>query len=57
MKLQKRFLREVNKKKYYKFMINIPPEIIEKAKLKEGDELEARVKGEEVRLRRKLDKK
>jgi len=38
-------------------MINIPPEIIEKAKLKEGDELEARVKGEEVRLRRKLDKK
>jgi hypothetical protein len=53
MKLQKRFLREVNKKKYYKFMINIPPEIIEGAKLKEGDELEAEAKNGEVRLKKK----
>jgi AbrB family looped-hinge helix DNA binding protein len=53
MRLQKRFLREINKKKYYKFMINIPPEIIEEAKLKEGDELEVEVKDEEVRLKKK----
>lgn len=53
MKLQKRFLREVNKKKYYKFMINIPPEIVEKAKLKEGDELGVSVKKGEVRLKKK----
>lgn len=53
MKLQKRFLREVNKKKYYKFMINIPPELVEKAKLKEGDELKAVVKKGEIILKRK----
>ena len=43
MKLQKRFLRKYNDKDYYKFMVNIPPEIIEQAKLNEGDELKVRV--------------
>lgn len=46
-------MREINGKKYYKFMVNIPPKIIEKAKLKEGDELEGEAKEGEVRLRRK----
>ena len=32
MKLQKRFLRKYNGKNYYKYMINIPPELIEKAR-------------------------
>jgi bifunctional DNA-binding transcriptional regulator/antitoxin component of YhaV-PrlF toxin-antitoxin module len=53
MKLQKRFLREVNKKKYYKFMINIPPELIEKAKLKEGDELEGKAEKGKVVLKKR----
>jgi hypothetical protein len=51
MKLQKRFLREHKKKKYYKFMINIPPSIVDKAKLKEGDELEASAKKGKILLK------
>ena len=50
MKLQKRFLREVNGKKYYKYVVQLPPEIIKKAKLKEGDELEAEAGAGVVRL-------
>ncbi|MFC1685598.1 hypothetical protein ACFLZZ_01090 [Nanoarchaeota archaeon] len=53
MKLQKRFLREVNGKKYFKWIVNLPPESIEKAQLKEGDELEAETKKGEIRLRKK----
>ena len=53
MKLQKRFLRKYNNKDYYKFMINIPPEEIEKAGFKEGDELETETKKGEIKLRKK----
>jgi len=53
MKLQKRFLREYNKKKYFKYMINIPPEIIEEAGFKEGDELEAEARKSEIKLKKK----
>lgn len=53
MKLQKRFLREYNGKKYYKFIINIPPKIIKKAGFKEGDDLEPSVKKGEIKLREK----
>ena len=45
MKLQKRFLREYKGKKYYKFMINIAPELIKKLGFKAGDELKVDVKG------------
>ena len=53
MKLQKRFLREIKGKKYYKFMVNIPPKLIKKAGLKAGDELEGEAKKGEVRLRKR----
>ena len=43
MKLQKRFLRKYNNKDYFKFMINLPPESIEEANLKEGDELKIKI--------------
>ena len=52
MKLQKRFLREYKDKKYYKFMINIAPELIKKLGFKAGDELRAEVKKGELRLRK-----
>ena len=48
MKLQKRFLREYKGKKYYKFMINIAPEIIKKLGWKTGQELEGEVKGKKL---------
>jgi bifunctional DNA-binding transcriptional regulator/antitoxin component of YhaV-PrlF toxin-antitoxin module len=54
MKLQRRFLRKVKNKSYYKYMINIPPEAVEQSGIKEGDELEASVeKKGEIRVRRK----
>ncbi len=53
MKVQKRFLREYKGKKYYKFVINIPPEIIETASFHEGDELEAEAKKGEIRLKKR----
>jgi len=51
MKLQKRFLRNYNNKDYFKYMINIPPEIVEEAGFKEGDELVAEAKKGEIRIR------
>jgi hypothetical protein len=53
MKLQKRFLRKYKGKDYYKFMVNLPPEIVENADLKEGDELEGDVRKGEIRLKKK----
>jgi len=48
MKLQKRFLREHNGKKYYKFIVNIPPKLIKKLGFKAGDELKVEVKGNKL---------
>ena len=53
MKLQKRFLIEVNGKKYYKYLVQITPEVIEEANFNAGDELGVEVKKGEVRLKRK----
>ncbi len=53
MKLQKRFLRKYNEKDYFKYVVNIPPEIVEKAKLDEGDELEVSVEVNKIVLNKK----
>jgi len=53
MKLQKRFLRKHNNKDYFKFMVNIPPELIEKADLKEGDELQGEAEKDQIKLIKK----
>lgn len=54
MKLQKHISRKSKKGEiYYKYEVIIPKDIIEKANLKEGDELQVEVKGGEVRLRRR----
>lgn len=52
MKLQKRFLREHNGKKYYKFIVNIPPKLIKKLGFKAGEELKADVKGNKLILKK-----
>ena len=38
MRLQKQLSRKIGDKEYAKWVLVIPPEIIEKAKLKEGQE-------------------
>jgi len=43
MKLQKQLSRKVGGKEYAKWVLVIPPEIVRKAKLKEGKELKAEV--------------
>lgn len=53
MKLQKRFLRKHNNKDYYKYMVNIPPELIQNAQLKEGDELEGEAEKDKIILKKK----
>jgi len=53
MKLQKRFIRNYNGKDYYKYIVNLPPEVIKTAKLKEGDELKIDVSVGELRLKKK----
>lgn len=40
-------------KQYYKYRINLPAELLEKEGFKEGDELEARAKKGEIKLKRK----
>jgi len=53
MKLQKRFLRKYKDKNYYKFMINIPPEIVKESGFEEGDEIEVSGEGKVITLRKK----
>lgn len=48
MKLQKQMSRKVGNTEYAKWVLVIPPKIIEEAKLKEGEELKATIKGEKI---------
>ena len=52
MKLQKRLSREYKGKKYYKYMVVIPEKEINKAKFKEGDELNMESKDSEIKIKK-----
>ena len=49
MKLQKQKTR----KDYFKYVVVLPKEIIDKSNFKEGDELKADTKKDEIKLRKK----
>ena len=51
MKLQKRLSRIYKGKKYYKYLLVIPAEEIEKAKFKEGNQLEIKTKEGEIKIK------
>ena len=53
MRLQKQMSRRVGDVEYAKWVVVIPPEIVEKSKLKEGQELEAQVAGGKIILKQK----
>ena len=53
MKIQKQLSKKRGDKRYYRYVINIPEEILKKSGFKEGDELKAEVKKGEMRLRKK----
>jgi len=50
MKLQKQLSRKVGGTEYAKYVIVIPPKIVEEAKLKEGEELEIQVNGKKITI-------
>jgi hypothetical protein len=54
MKVLKEKSREYNGKKYFRYRINIPEEIINEACIKEGDDLEASPKKGEIKLTKKI---
>ena len=53
MKILKEKSREYKGKSYYKYKINLPEEIIQKAGFKEGDDLDAEASKGEVTLKKK----
>ena len=48
MRLQKQLSRKVSGTTYPKYVLVVPPKIIEKAKLKGGDELEVEIDGKKI---------
>ena len=53
MKILKVKSRNYKDKKYYKYRINLPEELLEKASLKSGDELFAEAEKNKIVLRKK----
>ena len=54
MQLQKQLSRKVGNKEYAKWVLVIPPEIIKEAGLKEGQEIEAKIKDKKIILEKKF---
>ena len=54
MKLQKQLSKKYGNKKYYRYSIAIPNELIEKSELKEGDELDADASKHQITLKKSL---
>jgi bifunctional DNA-binding transcriptional regulator/antitoxin component of YhaV-PrlF toxin-antitoxin module len=52
VKLQRQFNRRVKKKEYSKWLLVIPPEVVDKLGWKEGDDLSAEVEGTALKLKR-----
>lgn len=53
MKIQKQLSKKRENKKYYRYVINLPSELIKDSGFQEGDELEAEAKKGEIKLKRK----
>ena len=53
MKLQKQLSRRTKDKEYIKWVLVIPPRIVQDAGLKEGDELDIAVKNKKIILSQK----
>lgn len=53
MKIQKQLSKKRGSKIYHKYVVVIPPEVIEKAGLKEGDELSAEASKNKIVLKKK----
>ncbi len=52
MYLQKQLSKKIGDKEYAKYVIVVPPKLIDKLKWKGGEELEAEVKGDKLVIER-----
>ena len=52
MKLQKQLSKKYGNKKYYRYSIVLPSELVKKAELKEGDELEGEASKHNISLKK-----
>ena len=53
MKIQKQLSKKREEKRYYRYVVNIPKEDLDKANFREGDELSAEAKKGEIKLKKK----
>ncbi len=53
MRLQKQLSRKVGDVEYAKWVLVVPPSIIEELKWKEGQELEVEIKDDKILIKRK----
>ncbi|MBL7148405.1 MAG: hypothetical protein ISS82_06265 [Nanoarchaeota archaeon] len=53
MKILKEKSREYKGKKYFKYKVNLPEELLKDSGFKEGDELKAEAKKGEIKLKKK----
>lgn len=53
MKIQKQLSKKRENKEYYRYVINLPSELLKDSGFHEGDELEAEAKKGEIKLKKK----
>lgn len=53
MKIQKQLSKKRDKKEYYRYVINLPSELLESSGFQSGDELEAGAKKGEIKLKKR----
>lgn len=54
MQIQKQLSKKRGDKVYYRYTINVPEELIKKAELKEGDELEGEASKHHISLKKRI---
>jgi bifunctional DNA-binding transcriptional regulator/antitoxin component of YhaV-PrlF toxin-antitoxin module len=52
MRLQKQLSKKIGDKEYAKYVIVVPPKVIEKLGWKDGEELEGEIKGDKLVIER-----
>lgn len=57
MRLQKQLSNRIGKKEYPKYVIIVPPKVIDELKWKEGQELEVEIKDKKLVVKKKSDGK
>ena len=53
MQLQKQLSRRIGNTEYAKYVIVVPPNIVKELKWKDGEELDIKVKGDQLLIKRK----